>query len=82
MRRYELFEIHDHPWCPTLLRDLFTEALQAIWNRTNSYHPIAPLLTEALTQTHSTQILDLCSGAGGPWFRLSATSIRSHHTSA
>ena len=70
MRRYQLFEIHDHPWCPTLLRDLFTDALQAIWNRTNSYHPIAPLLTEALAQTHSTQILDLCSGAGGPWFRL------------
>jgi hypothetical protein len=70
MRRYELFEIHDHPRCPTLLRDLFTDALQAIWDRTNSYHPIAPLLTEVLTQTHSIQILDLCSGAGGPWFRL------------
>jgi hypothetical protein len=70
MRRYELFELHDHPWCPTLLRDLVTDALQAIWNRTNSYHPVAPLLSQALTQTHSTQILDLCSGAGGPWFRL------------
>ncbi len=70
MRRYELFEIHDHPWCPTFLRDLFTDALQAIWNRTNSYRPIAPLLSEALTQTHSTEILDLCSGAGGPWLRL------------
>ena len=70
MRRFELFEIHDHPWCPTLLRDLVTDALQAIWNRTNSYHPIAPLLNEALAQTHSAEILDLCSGAGGPWFRL------------
>jgi hypothetical protein len=71
MHRYELFEIHDHPWCPTFLRDLFTDALQAIWNRTNFYNPIAPLLSDALTQTHSTEILDLCSGAGGPWFRLS-----------
>jgi hypothetical protein len=80
MRRFELFEIHDHPWCPTLLRDLVTDALQAIWNRTNSYHPVAPLLTEALTQTHSTEILDLCSGAGGPWFRLIGDLNQQNHS--
>ena len=31
MRRFELFEIHDHRWCPAILRNLFTDALQALF---------------------------------------------------
>ena len=67
MRRAELFEIHDHSRFPTFLRDLVTDALQALWNFSNSYKPILPLLRNALDVVGTREILDLCSGGGGPW---------------
>jgi hypothetical protein len=70
MRRTELFEIHDHPWFPAFLRDLVTDALQALWDFSNSYKPILPLLRNALARVGTREVLDLCSGGGGPWFRL------------
>jgi hypothetical protein len=70
MGRTELFEIHDHRLFPGFLRDLVTDALQALWDFTNSYRPILPLLRTTLGTQAIPQILDLCSGGGGPWFRL------------
>lgn len=70
MPRRNLTEIHDHPGFPTRLRDLVTEALEALWSFGNSYKPILPRLTAALTATRTSTILDLCSGGGGPWPRL------------
>ncbi len=70
MRRMELFEIHDQRWFPALLRDLVTDALQALWDFSNSYKPIVPLLLNALSRTGTSEIVDLCSGGGGPWSRL------------
>lgn len=70
MRRTELFEIHDHRWFPTFLRDMVTDALQALWNFSNSYKPILPLLRNALASAGTKEVVDLCSGGGGPWFRL------------
>ncbi len=70
MGRTELFEIHDHPLFPGLLRDLVTDALQVLWDFSNSYSPILPLLRTTLAAQGTTEILDLCSGGGGPWFRL------------
>ncbi len=70
MRRMELFEIHDNPKFPAFLRDLVTDALQSVWNFSNSYKPVLPLLLDALVQTGTRDVLDLCSGGGGPWFEL------------
>jgi hypothetical protein len=70
MGRTELFEIHDHPVFPGFLRDLVTDALQALWDFSNSYHPILPLLRTTFATQETCEILDLCSGGGGPWFRL------------
>jgi hypothetical protein len=70
MRRSELFEIHDHRWFPAFLRDPVTDALQALWNFGDSYKPILPLLRDALMTMGTSEVLDLCSGGGGPWFRL------------
>lgn len=33
----------------------------------HSYRPVADLLAPALVETGDTQIVDLCSGSGGPW---------------
>ncbi len=70
MRRLELFEIHDHRWCPAVLRNLCTDALQAVWGRFDTYRPIVPLLRYALEESKNDHVVDLCSGAGGPWLRL------------
>jgi hypothetical protein len=62
-----LFEIHEEPWFPQFLRDQFVDGLQMILEVTNTYQPIAQLLRKRLEECGSERVLDLCSGAGGPW---------------
>jgi hypothetical protein len=71
MRRLHLIEFHEQPWFPTSIRNSVTDALQFGLNLAKAYAPIAPLLQGALDSTHSNSIVDLCSGAGGPWLDLS-----------
>ena len=62
-----LSEIHEQEWFPQFLRDEFVDGLQMILDVTNTYQPIAKLLRKRLKQCGSERVLDLCSGAGGPW---------------
>lgn len=62
-----LFEIHEQPWFPQFLRDQFVDALQMILEVTNTYKPIAQLLQKRLEECGTERVVDLCSGAGGPW---------------
>jgi hypothetical protein len=62
-----LFEIHEQPWFPQFLRDQFVDGLQMILEVTNTYQPIAQLLRKRLEECGSERVVDLCSGAGGPW---------------
>jgi hypothetical protein len=71
MQRKAWFEFHDHPLFPGFLRDLVTDALQAMWNATEIYSPIAPRLGRAITESRATRVIDLCSGGGGPWLQFS-----------
>lgn len=70
MSRKQWIEIHDQTWFPSSLRDLVTDTLQFIWNFFDTYNPIVPRLRKALEQAGTHQVLDLCSGGGGPWLRL------------
>jgi hypothetical protein len=70
MKRQRWFEIHDSRWFPGFLRDLVTEALEAVWNENRTYRPIARPLREALRQSGADCVVDLCSGGGGPWLGL------------
>jgi hypothetical protein len=65
-----LFEIHDQPWFPVLLRDQTTDALQFVLDAGQIYAPITPRLRKALSDTRTNRVVDLCSGAGGPWATL------------
>ncbi|MCG8349722.1 MAG: hypothetical protein MI924_18305 [Chloroflexales bacterium] len=67
MRRLHLFEVLDQPWCPASIRDAVTDYLQFSMKLNNPYHVILPRLTTALQTTKTQIIVDLCSGAGGPW---------------
>jgi hypothetical protein len=63
-------EFHDQPWFPRSFRDGVTDALQFIMNLGGVYDPIVPRLKSALESAGTHRIIDLCSGAGGPWLRI------------
>ena len=67
MRRIQFFEIHDQPWFPAFLRDQVTDDLQILLNIGKPYGDILPQLREAIERAGADRVLDLCSGAGGPW---------------
>lgn len=71
MRRIQFIELHEQAWFPPSLRDGTTDALQFGLNLLKAYAPIVPLLQGVLGFTRSGLIVDLCSGAGGPWLELS-----------
>lgn len=70
MGRLHLIEIHDQAWCPSVLRDAATDYLQFVTHVANPYAPVADRLRRALERARAARIVDLCSGAGGPWIKL------------
>lgn len=72
MNRLQLVEIEDLPWCPRFLRDFATDYLRFIFNLTHQYRPAGTLLKSLLRRHGRRSIVDLGSGAGGPWHGLVA----------
>ena len=70
MRRIQFIEIHEQPWFPRPLRNDITDTLQGGLNFSAVYGSIAPLFEQALKFTGAHSVIDLCSGAGGPWLDL------------
>ena len=70
--RLHLVEIHDLAACPVSLRDALTDFLAFSVNLAGAYDPAGPLLRRAIAQSGARRIVDLCSGAGGPWHRLAS----------
>jgi hypothetical protein len=66
VRRHHLFEFNDSPWAPVALRETVIEALSRTlaWGRILQ-GVVAPF-REFLEATGANEVLDLCSGAGGP----------------
>ncbi|HEY4877879.1 MAG TPA: hypothetical protein VIH97_02025 [Candidatus Acidoferrales bacterium] len=67
MSRLALTEIHEQAWFPKVMRDGLTDELQCAFKFGKIYEPIVPRLANALQATGEHRIVDLCSGAGGPW---------------
>lgn len=67
MRRVHLFEILDQAWCPQAVRDGATDCLEAIISAADVYRPVRDLFLEAIRKCGARQVVDLCSGGGGPW---------------
>jgi hypothetical protein len=70
VKRLHLLEIEDHDWCPRAVRDGITDYLQFALATTRPYAAIVPLLSEALQRAGTNRVVDLCSGAAGPWLWL------------
>jgi hypothetical protein len=67
MKRLHLIEIEDQSWCPRFLRDALTDYLHFSIERMKIYAPVVPRLGDALARLGVSRLVDLCSGAGGPW---------------
>jgi len=73
VRRLHFAEIHEQGWFPQTLRDDVTDTLQFIFNAVRLYRPIVGCLGSAMRAAGSDRVVDLCSGAGGPWIWLQRT---------
>jgi len=64
--RLRLFEFNDSCWFPETFRNAITEILRVTDVEIRIHDVIRPLLERALDESGTNQIVDLCSGAGGP----------------
>jgi hypothetical protein len=60
------FEFSDQAWLPGPIRRCFTELLQFQASTYRIFDAAIPKLNQALRRSQSREILDLCSGSGGP----------------
>ena len=70
MHHHQLFELEDKPWLPVPIRDAATDYLRFLIELVRPYHAVVDHLDEALRHCGEVQIIDLCSGGGGPWLGL------------
>jgi hypothetical protein len=70
MQRLHLFEFTDQAWYPPVFRRIQTDYLQFVTTRGAGHQNLIPLFSRALGHAGTMEILDLCSGAAGPWRRL------------
>jgi len=61
-----LFEFSDQAWLPRTFRRFLTDLLEYQATTYRIYDAAIPKLNEALRRAGSREILDLCSGSGGP----------------
>lgn len=66
MKRIHLFEFEDFAWFPGFLRECMTRYIVAIHKLLGTAPMLAGLLARALPHASKPQIIDLCSGGGGP----------------
>ncbi|MCX6120896.1 MAG: hypothetical protein NTX44_04710 [Ignavibacteriales bacterium] len=69
MRRYHLFEWEDQPWLPVVFRDYLTDHLQLALGSgyvRPLHQAIADILYRSMQKLGTNEIVDLCSGGGGP----------------
>jgi hypothetical protein len=66
MTRIQSFEFNDAPWAPAALRETIVEALSRALEWGGVVRALAPPFRDFLQRTGADEVLDLCSGAGGP----------------
>lgn len=65
--RLQLFEFTDLPGLPGPVRRWLTDYLRGILTATRLFAPAAPRIAGLLRASGDDRVVDLCSGAGGPW---------------
>lgn len=67
VKRIRLPEIEDQAWCPAWLRDAMTGYLTTVVRTTRPYAVVTPVLAGLVRASGAQRVVDLASGAGGPW---------------
>jgi len=70
MKRIHLFEFMDLKWYPNFLRKIQTKILQVIMTGTAGFDYTVQYIKSVMEKTGKNKIIDLCSGASGPWLRI------------
>jgi len=73
LKRLQIGEIHDQPWCPGVIRNAVTDFLQYSSNHWGQYTPLLPTLCYFLQRVEARRVVDLCSGGTGPWLQFYRT---------
>ena len=71
MARLHLVEFEDLKWFPKNIRNYMTDFLQFTANKFDFYKTITPVLKKGVDASGTKQIIDLASGGGGGWLKLS-----------
>jgi hypothetical protein len=71
VKRRHLFEFEDLKWFPKNIRNYGTDFLQFVSNQFDFYRPIVPVLKKGIEKSENKTIIDLGSGGGGGWKKLS-----------
>lgn len=66
LKRIQLFEIEDQAWCPKIIRESVTDFLRALYKVLPLLQPAYEKIDEVLRKTQAQNIIDCCSGSGGP----------------
>lgn len=78
MKRLRLFEFEDFHWFPGSVREGLTGFIATMHRLLGTDRVLAPLLARAMEASGTTQVVDLCSGAGGPMVQTTARLSRDH----
>lgn len=70
MKRRHVFEFNDLSWWPDSLRALLTDYLSFCFRISRPFAPRYDLIVEAMEATQTNSVVDLGSGAAGPWQEL------------
>jgi hypothetical protein len=79
LRRLQLFEVLDQDWCPEPVRHGATDCLEAVTSRADIYRLIQADFFRAIVDCRAQQVIDLCSGGGGPWLSTPWRSALAKH---
>ncbi len=74
--RVQLFEFNDRGWVPATLRDTIVETLSRSLDWGGFLRPLVPVIDRFLSDAGTSEVLDLCAGAGGPAVILSREAQR------
>jgi hypothetical protein len=79
LRRLQLFEFLDQPWCPQPVRHGATDYLEAITSRADIYRSLRGEIFRAVKLCGAKRVVDLCAGGGGPWLSPTWRSALAEH---
>lgn len=82
MKRFHGVEIEDLPGCPEVIREACTAFISRIIDVAGILDGAAPLVVRLVDATEDGQVVDLCSGSGGPacWITRQVPGVHVHCT--